>query len=74
MIVEDQLADDHLAASVWHVDRSARISQLVSGDPSAPRALVLVRAHGRNSGFGEIAGTDSTRARPRMGGGRWCRR
>lgn len=66
MSVEDQLADDHLAASVWHVDRSARISQLVSGDPSAPRALVLVRDHGRNSGFVEIEGTDHPEEDPRV--------
>ena len=66
MSVEDQLADDHLAASVWHVDRSARVSQLVSGDPSAPRALVLVRDHGRNSGFVEIEGTDHPEEDPRV--------
>ena len=43
MSVEETTVADDKAASIWHVDRTARVSQLISGDPSDPRALVLVR-------------------------------
>lgn len=66
MSVEEARAADAMAASIWHVDRSACVTQLVSGDPSAPRALVLVRDHGRNSGFVEIDGTDHPEEDPRV--------
>ena len=58
MSSEETATVDPLAASIWHVDRTARVSQLISGDPTDPRALVLVRDDGRNSAFVEIDGTD----------------
>ena len=53
MSAEEITTLDDKAASIWHVDRTARVSQLVSGDPKSPRALVLVRDNGRNSAFVE---------------------
>ncbi len=66
MSAEETTAADHKAASIWHVDRTARVSQLISGDPSDPRALVLVRDNGRNSAFVEIEGTDHPETDPRV--------
>jgi len=57
MSAEETLEIDDKAASIWHVDRTARVTQLISGDPKATRALVLVRDNGRNSDFIEIDGT-----------------
>ena len=57
MSAEETLVVDDQAASIWHVDRTARVTQLISGDPKDPRALVLVRDNGRNSDFIEIEGT-----------------
>lgn len=56
MSAEETLVVDDQAASIWHVDRTARVTQLISGDPKDPRALVLVRDNGRNSDFVEIEG------------------
>lgn len=56
MSAEETLVVDDQAASIWHVDRTARVTQLISGDPTDPRALVLVRDNGRNSDFVEIEG------------------
>ena len=66
MSAEEITTLDDKAASIWHVDRTARVSQLISGDPSDPRALVLVRDNGRNSAFVEIEGTDHPEADPRV--------
>ena len=66
MSAEETTAADHKAASIWHVDRTARVSQLISGDPSDPRALVLVRDNGRNSAFVEIDGTEHPETDPRV--------
>jgi len=64
MSAEETNEVDELAASIWHVDRTARVTQLVSGDPAASRALVLVRDQGRNSDFIEISGTDRPETDP----------
>lgn len=66
MSAEETTVTDQWAASIWHVDRSARVSQLISGDPSDPRALVLVRDNGRHSAFVEIEGTDHPETDPRV--------
>ena len=66
MSAEEITTLDDKAASIWHVDRTARVSQLVSGDPKSPRALVLVRDNGRNSAFVEIEGTDHPENDPRV--------
>ena len=66
MSAEETTVADDKAASIWHVDRTARVSQLISGDPSDPRALVLVRDNGRNSAFVEIEGTDHPETDPRV--------
>lgn len=66
MSADETMVTDHRSASIWHVDRSARVSQLISGDPSDPRALVLVRDNGRNSAFVEIDGTDHPETDPRV--------
>ena len=66
MSAEEITTLDDKAASIWHVDRTARVSQLVSGDPTSPRALVLVRDNGRNSAFVEIEGTDHPENDPRV--------
>ena len=66
MSAEETTVAVEKAASIWHVDRTARVSQLISGDPSDPRALVLVRDNGRNSAFVEIEGTDHPETDPRV--------
>ena len=64
MSEQESPATDPRAASIWHVDRTARVTRLVSGDPSDPRALVLVRDNGRNCAFIEIDGTDHPETDP----------
>lgn len=36
MSAEETLVVDDQAASIWHVDRTARVTQLISGDPKDP--------------------------------------
>lgn len=56
-------ADPH-GSSIWHVDRTERVRELVSGDPGMERALVLVRENGRNCGAVTIEGTGAPESDP----------
>ena len=52
MSAEETLVVDDQAASIWHVDRTARVTQLISGDSEGPpRARSSCRDNGRNSDF-----------------------